>query len=274
MDLLTSVLVPVISAGAALFAILVAADQITAGARIRRWATFLREESAAAPSPYDMRVLDSLRRDADARLVARDAIPTKKFLFPVVMTVMVLFTWGLAGHIVADAALTKPSLILIARETSQETYFLLVLTFLGANIVWLQSGLPHIVARRRVAREYLQAEVVEAHPYPTDRLSTSSVDVWHVDKSLGWKGAGALAGSALGWCLISFGAGILLSSRPVPEAVVFLVFAPALGFVLALAGTTSVFLGLEACEPRLTWKHPRRSVGRQRYRRHIRTSSN
>lgn len=34
MDLLTSVLVPVISAGAALFAILVAADQITAGARI------------------------------------------------------------------------------------------------------------------------------------------------------------------------------------------------------------------------------------------------
>ncbi len=46
-----------------------------------------------------MRVLDSLRRDADARLVARDAIPTKKFLFPVVMTVMVLFTWGLAGHI-------------------------------------------------------------------------------------------------------------------------------------------------------------------------------
>lgn len=275
MDLLTSVLVPVISAGAALFAILVAADQITAGARIRRWATFLREESAAAPSPYDMRVLDSLRRDAVARLVARDAIPTKKFLFPVVLTVMVLVTWGLAGHIVAEAAQTVvPSPREIVGKTGDEIYVVLALTLFGIPSVWMQSGLANVVARRRIVREYLQGEDVEANPYPTDMLTNSSVDVWRVSESLGWRGVAALIGSALGRCLISFGAGMLFSSRPVPEILIVLLFAPAIGSALALACTTSVFVKLEACEPRAAWKHPRRGGhGHRRSRRQNRTGT-
>jgi hypothetical protein len=75
-------LVPLLATAASAVGILVALDQITAVARLRRQVSFWNDLRMNNPLPSDAEAFQSLERAATAKIIAFQALPARKLLFP------------------------------------------------------------------------------------------------------------------------------------------------------------------------------------------------
>lgn len=75
-------LVPILAAAASAVGILVALDQITALARLRRQVLFWNGLRMNKPRPSDAEAIQSLERAATAKIIAFQALPAWRLLFP------------------------------------------------------------------------------------------------------------------------------------------------------------------------------------------------
>ncbi len=86
MNLLTELIVPLVSVVGTSTAVLIAVDQITAGSRLRRQAIFWRDMAAQEHAlSRDSDVSHSLQREALGKLVALSALPAKWLLVPALL---------------------------------------------------------------------------------------------------------------------------------------------------------------------------------------------
>lgn len=268
MQQLIDFLAPATVVAAAVAGLISALDQLTSRSRLRRWAAFLREESLSAPAAHDRVVLDSLRRDVLSRMVSREAVPTRTFFLPLAGTLLLLIGWGATGFVLGEAAAENGSL---SWERLLDVAGLEGLSMLGfspffVGATWLQFGVPPIVARRRIARQYISAEMLERRPVEFDVAGrVYSTDSVRYNRALGLAGFLGFIGGPVGVSLFALAAGLLLGARSTVDSVLAMaILAMMLASVCTSLSATAVYVRLDDVEAKPVWHHPRPGTRRPR----------
>jgi len=264
---LVDFLAPATVGAAAVAGLISALDQLTSRSRLRRWAAFLREESLSAPAAHDRVVLDSLRRDVLSKMVAREAVPTRTFFLPLAVTLLLLIGWGATGFVLGEAAENES----FAWKRLLDVAGFEGLSMLGfspffVGATWLQFGVPPIVARRRIARQYISAEMLERRPVEFDVVGrVYSTDSLRYNRTLGLAGSFAFIGGPVGVSLFALAAGLLLGARSAVESVLAMaILAIMLAGVCTSLSATAVYVRLDDVEAKPVWHHPRPGTRRPR----------
>lgn len=169
MNLLTELFVPLVGATGTLLGIVIALDQITAGSRLRRQAIFWRDMAAQEHAlTRDADVSHSLQREALGKLVALHALPAKWLLVPALLVISAVAAAVVLGAGVGEipsAELTWARLL--SEEQDPGIFFLLVVPQVAA--LGTAALLNPLLLRSRVARAYLEGEVLELDSINNDR---------------------------------------------------------------------------------------------------------
>lgn len=80
----------VVAAGASLSAVVLGIDQLTSGGRLRNLENVLREAQAVQDGKSRAEILVSIHRDVLSKIVARDAVPWRAFLLPLLGAVSII----------------------------------------------------------------------------------------------------------------------------------------------------------------------------------------
>ncbi|MBB6406184.1 hypothetical protein [Arthrobacter sp. AZCC_0090] len=159
MDQIAQIIGPLIGFAVSLVGFIVAVDQVTASARLRRQVNFWHEQSKSPSFLSDAAVGRSLERDAAARLLALQAVPGWKLLFPVsIPTAMIWATWQ-AGTFVGTIPrneLTFDRLIDAANIDDGGLIFLL--PGVPMMVLALLAFMTVFVERARVRDAYLEGK--------------------------------------------------------------------------------------------------------------------
>ncbi|MFJ5958270.1 hypothetical protein ACIQC5_20210 [Paenarthrobacter sp. NPDC092416] len=170
MNLLTELIVPIVSVIGTLMAILIAVDQITAGSRLRRQAIFWRDMAAQEHAlSRDSDVSHSLQREALGKLVALSALPAKWLLVPALLilsSVAAAVTLGIRIGEIPPAELTWTKL-LEKEEQDPGTLLLIILPSIAS--LGTAAFLNPLLLRKKVARAYLDGDPLELDSINADR---------------------------------------------------------------------------------------------------------
>lgn len=152
-NFLLEVLPILVAVIASLVGVIVAVSQFTSTSRLRKRAGFWGEQVQASELKRDHQVNQSLYREAMARLVALEAYPSSKLLWP--MTLIVVATYGVGGAGYVAGGLVPDRLSI---DNLQEGGIEVI--FLVFSVLFLAMGTSSIasvvVRRRRLARQYLE----------------------------------------------------------------------------------------------------------------------
>lgn len=252
MSLLTEVAVPIVTVIASLLGILVALDQITAGARLRRQATFWRDMAQNPAITYDSAVFRSLEREASARIIALQAQPVSKLLLSALMvptSVVLAYSVGFTIGQIPAAETTWAEVREKAGEQGADiVLWLLIPVFIAFGII---GFLNVILLRSQIERAYLGGRSVEV-------VRTDRDDRWPID-ALGWPGFFQMIALSLGLACMSAGAGGIEGTRSQPEtatpALLIILFLLA-GLILLIGAGLLLFSRVRDATAR-EWHHPR-----------------
>lgn len=240
---------------ASLVGVLVAIGQLTSASRLRRRATFWREQLQGTDVPQDYAVAQSFHREATARLVALQAYPGWKLFMWVSVALLGAYALGTVAFITGSLStdgLTFPNL----KDQGVDPFLTLV-------AVWPLFGLSLynsctvIVQRRLLSRRYLQGlDLSTKRKFnKLGKEITDGVDL----KQTGWAQIRAFlfcGGMYLLISGVSFASGLQIEE---PSAAAEI---PAWWYPLVFVG---VFLVIQGVEPvvdmfnqeRDDWEHPR-----------------
>ncbi|KRF06357.1 hypothetical protein ASH00_08950 [Arthrobacter sp. Soil782] len=158
---LTDLLTPPLAILSALVGLLLAVDQLTAAARLKRESSFWREEMLASDLRHDREVMESLHRTATARLIAIKVVPARRLLVPAYFFIAgIVLTFSFA-HVVGSIApqpITLESISAAGLDVIS-SIFIPVLVFMG------MIGIASVFIRRRhLIRSYLDGEIIADRP--------------------------------------------------------------------------------------------------------------
>lgn len=247
-------LVPLLAAGASAAAIIVALDQLTAMARLRRRTVFWREQRQSTPLSRDAEVFHSLEREAAAMVIALQAYPARKLFLPafgIISGSMLAWQVGYTAGAVPPAELSWDKLQGNAAELGGDLSFLIIvpsLTMFGL-VTWLNL----LVARARLVHAYLEGENLESQEV------SSAANNWPAGETLGGWGLLALFVFSCGTVFLAalFGASAAMRDQRLSP-----VFPPWITLLL-IAGTFGLMAGVVvyvnvAESIKTSWVHPRR----------------
>lgn len=255
---LTDLIVPLVAVIGSLFGILVALDQITAAARLRRQATFWREMASKPTVQHDAEVLHSLEREATARVIALHALPSIRFLIPVLTTVVAGATAFVIGFIVGQIPSAELSWDKAVEKTSEQGLHVLVLPLMAVTVGYGTMLFVNVILHRsQIAKTYLDANKVTKTKNRRD-------DRTPID-ALGWKGVLELLAFALGATCIATAAGVAAGFRTQTAATPL----DPWFLILVAAGVPLLFVGLDLFvrvqyAATREWRHPRQLPAQHR----------
>lgn len=238
---------------AAILALFVTLDQLTAGTRLRRKVELWRTEAEALAGTYDAQIFWSLHRSGMAKIVAADAVPTK---WPLLATSFgVILAWSLfdlgfqVGQFPQETRNWQGM-----QDAGMEPFFVLITPFLlGGQFAYVFHCIRErseveraFLARVSVLRptSYNEAEFM---PRPKERsfLKVSAVRVRLFSMALA-------LGIVLLTFVLGFGSGLRKTGIPIemPDWAGFFILGGCLALVAAFVGAVPAIL-----EMRTDWKH-------------------
>ncbi|UKA52173.1 hypothetical protein LFT48_21685 (plasmid) [Arthrobacter sp. FW305-123] len=254
-------LVPLLTAAASTVGILVALDQITAVARLRRQILFWSGLRTSKPRRSDAAMIESLERSATAKIISYQAVPAWRLLFPTLVFLIGLSTAWQAGY--AAGRIPSPDFSWdkfqeAAFEQGAEPIFLVMVPFLAhAGICgWLNV----IAERSRLHKAYLDGKNLKV-----EEFSVAGGN-WPATAILGWLDylqIFVFSIGVTGWAvLLGAAQGMRDVNAPLPW--------PAWMGIITIGGAAAVMAGLFAflkmyVAIRTLWIHPRplhRRVGK------------
>lgn len=237
-----TVLAAIIAGGASLMAVILGIEQLTSGARLRNFEAMLRAAGSHTDDDRQRAVLASLHTTTVARLVARDAVPGRKFVLPSLMLLM-------------SVALGAVTWIYGRGQSDFMTYVVVSATggvLFGGRGIALGVNLAR--ERARVARCYLRSVTPIRAVVDLDTAWTSG------GTSLTWRSF------AMGFFLmVAVGSGVVVYSNVrVLEAVPFVLLGVALSAMAGIGNWFRKYITDDATdEPqsernrsKSSWSHP------------------
>ncbi|QOT19795.1 hypothetical protein [Paenarthrobacter sp. YJN-5] len=246
-------LVPLLTAAASTVGILVALDQITAVARLRRQILFWSGLRTSKPRRSDAATIESLERAATAKIVSYQAVPAWRLLFPTFAFLIALITAWQAGY--AAGRIPAPNFSWdkfqeAVFEQGSEPMFLVLVPFLAyAGICgWLNV----FAERSRLHKAYLGGKDLKLEEFS---VAGGNWPATAILGGLGYLQVFAFSIGVSGWAVL-FGAaqGMHDVNAPLPW--------PAWMGIVLLGGAFTVMAGLLAflkmyVAIRNVWIHPR-----------------
>lgn len=193
-------LVPILAAATSAVGILVALDQITALARLRRQVSFWNGLRMNKPRPADAEAIQSLERAATAKIIAFQALPAWRLLFPAFAFLTGISTAWQSGYVagrIPPPELSWDKFQISAFEEGLEVPFLLGVPVVVA--MGLYGWINVLLERSRLSKAYLEGQTLERQEVSTqsNRQPASAV--------LGGRGSAAVWTCSLGVsCLAAF----------------------------------------------------------------------
>jgi hypothetical protein len=254
-------LVALLAAAASAAGILVALDQITAVARLRRQILFWSGLRTSKPLPSDAAVIRSLERDAIAKIVAFQALPAWRLLFPTFAFLTGIITAWQTGYTAGRVPATDFSWDKfqdVALDQELEPTFLVLLPFILSMGIF--GWINVFVERSRLRKAYLDGKDLKLKEF------SSGGGQWPASAVLGWRGCLQVfvcsVGAACNTAAFGAATGMRDVDAPLPwpswMAILFM------GGAFALMAGLFVYLKVEH-EIKTPWIHPRpshRRVGR------------
>lgn len=181
-----TVVLALVAVAASTVAVVRGVDELTSGARLRNLEAVLRANSSGTTNGSTDLVLNSLHRATLGKMVARDGVPMRKFLFPVVMTFF--FPLNIAWIIATSTTVVWNQVVIW-------TVFMFLATWPAVR------GWLHLVRERaRIVRCF------RLHLAPI-RAVTDTMARWEVHKARALVGTASVA---MGLILAATGVGLML----------------------------------------------------------------
>lgn len=254
-------LVPLLAAAASAAGILVALDQITAIARLRRQILFWSGLRTSKPLPSDAAAIQSLERAATAKIIAFQALPARRLLFPAFAFLAGISTALQIGYTagrIPASDFSWEKFQDVALEQGLEPVFLILIPLMLS--MGIHGWVNVLVERSRLSKAYLDGKGLKLEEFST------AGGRWPSSEVLGWRGYLQVFVCSVGAaCLaVLFGAatGMREINAPLPwpswMSILLMV-----GVVALMAGFF-IYLKVDS-EIKTPWIHPRplrRGVGR------------
>ena len=186
-NVLTEVIAPSVAVAASIGGLLVALEQLTVGARLRRQATYWRQEAEAAYSTYGRSVARQQHREAVSRLLGMQLVPGYQMFRRALMLLFALFvSSSLAFNVV-----TTPEMPLESVAMTPVVLFFTMYSALGiSNAVY---------ERRRIVQSYRVGQSVQTR-------NTAALEGRQTFTAVGWGRFLSLCLTVAGaWCMALFG---------------------------------------------------------------------
>jgi hypothetical protein len=247
------VVIPLLAATASMLGILVALDQVTAMPRLRRQSTFWRELRQSSLLARDAEVYQSLEREANARVIAFQALPARKLLFPAFTIALGIYTAWQVGYSAGSIPPDGFSWNRVQEKAAESGLDVpLVVVIPSITLFGLVGWINVLVERNRITNAYLEGQTI-------DRWNVRAQgDHWPATKVMGVRGTFALFLFGLGALCLSAGFGASAGLRdqqappPIPPWAALLLFG---GVPLFMAGLL-VYSRVAAAITE-AWVHPR-----------------
>ncbi|KIA72656.1 hypothetical protein ANMWB30_24240 [Arthrobacter sp. MWB30] len=198
---------PVVTIVGSITGILIALDQITAAARLRRRAAFWREMATQSHAlPRDVEVFHSLQRQATARVIALQLKPARNILWSAMNLVVIITTTVGLGVMIGQVPPSELSWETAWRAATDEMgipFFLVLPSLIGISTV---SFIDLSLNRSRISRDYLNGKDITVQKFrqedrsPTDKLGwagTLQILAFSVGLTLWPAGVGGMIGSGM-----------------------------------------------------------------------------
>lgn len=170
MNLVTELIVPIVSVVGTLLGILIALDQITAGSRLRRQAIFWRDMAAQEHAlPRESDVSHSLQREALGKLVALNALPPKWLLVPALLVFSAVAAAVALGARIGEIPPAELTWTKLLEKEEQDPGTLLLIVLPSVASLGTAAFLNPLLLRKKVARAYLDGDPLELDSINADR---------------------------------------------------------------------------------------------------------
>ncbi|MCD4850765.1 hypothetical protein ACX800_22880 [Paenarthrobacter nitroguajacolicus] len=162
MNLLTELIVPLVSVVGTSTAVLIAVDQITAGSRLRRQAIFWRDMAAQEHAlSRDSDVSHSLQREALGKLVALSALPAKWLLVPALLVFSAVAAAVMLGVRIGEIPPAELTWTKLLEKEEQDPGTLVLIVLPSVASLGTAAFLNPLLLRKKVARAYLDGDPLE-----------------------------------------------------------------------------------------------------------------
>lgn len=250
-----------LAAAASTVGILVALDQITAVARLRRQILFWNGLRMNKPLSSDAEAFQSLERAATAKIIAFQALPAWRLLFPAFAFLAGITTAWQTGYVVGripSADLSWEKFQDSAFEQGLDSTFLVMVPFVVSMGIF--GWINVLVARSRLSKAYLEGENLDL-----EEVSIGS-NHWPASTVLGGRGFLQVFVCSVGFACLAAQFGVATGMRDVNAPFPW----PAWTGLLMMAGVFASMAGFfvyltVADETKTPWTHPRplnRRIGR------------
>lgn len=246
-------LVPLLASAASAAGILVALDQITAVARLRRQISFWSGLRTSKLLPSDEATIESLERAATAKIIAFQALPARRLLFPsFAFLIGVISAWqaGYTAGQIPAAELSWAKFQEIAFEQGLEPTFLILVPFIQS--MGMFGWINVFVERGRIRNAYLDGKHLKLEEFSVGGGR------WPAEAVLDWRGYlqafVCCVGAACVAAFLGAAAGMRQVNAPLPW--------PTWMVMLLMGGTFALMAGLFVYlkvvhDTRTPWIHPR-----------------
>ncbi|MDQ0104473.1 hypothetical protein J2T10_004148 [Paenarthrobacter nicotinovorans] len=147
---------PIVTIIGSMLGILIALDQVTAAARLRRQVVFWRDMASLKHSPgQDAAVFHSLQREATAKVIALQFLPARRLLPSGLLILLSAVTSAAAGFTIGQVPEAELSWTKALQKLTEETGFPFALFIPFAVGIALNRGIDLILLRSRIAADYL-----------------------------------------------------------------------------------------------------------------------
>lgn len=246
-------LVPMLAAAASAVGILVALDQITAVARLRRQILFWNGLRVNKPLPSDAEAFQSLERSATAKIIAFQALPAWRLILPAFAVLAGITTAWQSGYVfgrIPSAEVFWDKFREVAFGQGLDTPFLIMVPVIFSMGVF--GWINVLVARSRLSKAYLDGENLDL-----EEVSIGS-DNWPALRVLGGRGSLQVLICSVGFACLAAQFGAVTGMRDVNAPLPWPTW---MGFLL-MGGVFASTAGLPvyakvAYETKTPWKHPR-----------------